>query len=114
MRKKLEAVMARWGSAMILRRRGEELPLRGFLQETGSRNWQNMEKVFTPLGEIPRGQYLYLGPVEPPAEVGDVLLMGERIFEVRRAEAIYCGDAPVYRWGLCVEKGGTDTWGNPS
>jgi len=106
--------MARWGSAMILRRRGEELPLRGFLQETGSRNWQNMEKVFTPLGEIPRGQYLYLGPVEPTVEVGDVLLTGGRIFEVRRAELIRYGDTPVYRWGLCVEKGGSDTWGRTS
>ena len=114
MRKMLEAVMTRWGTAMTLRRQGEELPLKGFLQETGSRNWQNMEKVFTPLGEIPRGQYLYLGPAAPAVAVGDVLLTKDRIFEVRRAEPIRCGDAVLYCWGLCVEKGGADTWGRTS
>lgn len=113
MRNTLEKVMERWGTSMSLLRQGKETPLKGFLQETGSRNWQNMEKVFTPLGEIPRGQYLYLGPLEPRVNVGDVLLQGNRIFEVRRAEAVYCGDGPVYCWGLCVEKGGEDTWGSP-
>lgn len=98
---------------MTLLHHGKETLLKGFLQETGSRNWQNMEKVFTPLGEIPRGQYLYLGPLDPRLAVGDVLLQGNRIFEVRRAEAVYYGDKPVYCWGLCVEKGGEDTWGNP-
>jgi len=112
MRRKLEKMMDRWGTTMTLQRDGVNWELKGFLQETGSRNWQNMEKVFTPLGEIPRGQYLYLGPLEPETGVGDVLLKGGRIFEIRRSEVIYFGDAPAYSWGLCVEKGGEDTWGS--
>lgn len=112
MRKMLEKVMDRWGTTVTLRRSGKAF--KAFLQETGSRNWQNMEKIFTPLGEVPRGQYLYLGPVEPAIAVGDVLLAGGRIFELRRSEVIYYGDTPVYSWGLCVEKGGEDTWASRS
>ena len=110
----LEKVMLRWGTAVALRRDGALRQYKAFIQETGSRNWQNMEKIFTPVGEIPRGQYLYLGPLEPRIQVGDVLLQGSRIFEIRRAETVYYGDSPAYCWGLCVEKGGEDTWGAQS
>jgi hypothetical protein len=114
MKRLLNQVMGRWGSTVTLQRGGQEISYKAFLQETGSRNWQNMEKVFTPLGEVPRGQYLYLGPAEPKLQVEDVLLLDDRIFAVRRAETVYYADAPIYCWGLCVEKGGKDTWGNPS
>jgi len=114
MEKTLEKIMDRWGTSVTLRSGGADTDFKAFLQETGSRTWQNMEKVFTPLGEVPRGQYLYLGPRKPVPQVGDVLIMGGRIFELRRAEEIYYGDKPVYCWGLCVEKGGEDTWASRS
>ena len=108
MRAMLEKVMGRWGTTVTLQRSGQSY--KAFLHETGSRTWQNMEKVYTPLGEVPRGQYLYMGPVEPALQVGDVLRCGGKIYELRRAEATLYGDLPIYCWGLCVEKGGEDTW----
>ena len=30
---------------------------------------------------------------------------------LRRAELVRDGNGPVYCWGMCVEKGGEDTWG---
>ena len=112
MRQMLQKVMDRWGSTVTLER--GNLSYKAFLHETGSRAWQNMEKVYTPLGEVPRGQYLYLGPAEPSLRVGDVLRQSGRIYELRRAEAVYYGDTAVYCWGLCVEKGGVDTWASQS
>lgn len=114
MEKTLEKIMDRWGKTVTLRSGETDTVLKAFLQETGSRAWQNMEKVFTPLGEVPRGQYLYLGPRAPVPQVGDLLFAGGRIFELRRAEEICYGDKPVYCWGLCVEKGGEDTWASQS
>lgn len=104
--------MNRWGTTVTLSRGNRSY--KAFLHETGSRTWQNMEKYYTPLGEIPRGQYLYLGPIDPMLQVGDVLRMRGRIYELRRAEAVYYSDTPVYCWGLCVEKGGEDTWARQS
>lgn len=112
MHSKLKKVMERWGKTVTLQRNGESF--KAFLQETGSRAWQNMEKAFTPLGEIPRGQYLYLGPKEPALAVGDVLLQGGRYYELRRTEMVYFGEKPAYCWGLCVEKGGEDRWASQS
>ena len=30
---------------------------------------------------------------------------------LRRTELILDANGPVYCWGICVEKGGEDTWG---
>lgn len=112
MRAMLEKVMSRWGTTVTLTRGNRSY--KAFLHETGSRTWQNMEKIYSPLGEVPRGQYLYLGPADPALQVGDVLRCSGKIYELRRAEPVYYGDKSVYCWGLCVEKGGEDTWASQS
>ena len=83
---------------------------RAFLQLVTSKSWQNMEKVFGPLGEIPRGQYLYIGPAAQDVSSADYLRCNGVDYLVRRAEPILLGDEALYIWGLCVRKGADDPW----
>lgn len=73
-----------------------------------------MVSLDTPLGEIPRGQYVYIGPADTAVVDGDTLLVGESSYVFRRVEPYYYGEEAIYLWGLCVEKGVNDTWGTAS
>ena len=68
----------------------------------------------TLLGEISRGQYAYIGPVDVEIREGDTLTLGEKTYLFRRVEPYYYGNEAIYNWGLCVEKGVNDTWGSQS
>ena len=107
----LKRLMARYGTAMTLLRGDNELPVKAFLQESRSQSQENAQRAFGPLGEVPKGLFVYLGPVEPEVDAGDLLQYGYRIFEFRRAETVMVGEEKAYIWGLCVEKGGDTQWG---
>ena len=95
-------------------RKAEGVTYRGFFQPVRSKSWQYLEGNYSPLGEVPRGQYVYIGPVEPGAQAGDTLTVDGKNYWLRRAELIRAGNGPVYCWGMCVEKGGEDNWGRQS
>ena len=103
MREILEGIIAHYGSAVTAVRNGQERGFRAFLQLVTSKSWQNMERVFGPLGEIPRGQYLYIGPAAQDVAQAEFLRCGG-------TESIYVGDEALYIWGLCVRKGADDPW----
>ena len=84
---------------------------RGFFQPVRSKSWQYLEGNYSPLGEVPRGQYVYIGPAEQEVAVGETLEVGGRDYMIRRVEPVYYGETVAYCWGMCVEKGGEDTWG---
>ena len=84
---------------------------RGFFQPVRSKSWQYLAGNYSPLGEVPRGQYVYIGPAGKPVAFGDTLEVGGRDYMVRRVEPVYYGENVAYYWGMCVEKGGEDTWG---
>ena len=86
--------------------------LRGFFRAVNSKSWQSMESEANLLGEITRGQYAYIGPAHGDVREGDTLTLGEKNYLLRRVEYYYCGNQPLYQWGLCVEKGVNDTWGS--
>ena len=88
--------------------------VRGFFRAVNSKSWQSMESEASLLGEITRGQYVYMGPVGVTVREGDTLTVGERAYLFRRVEPYYYGNQAVYQWGLCVEKGVNDTWGTQS
>lgn len=112
MRGAMEQMIRRYGTAMVLVHDGQEQQIRAFLQETRSHSQENVRREISPLGEISRGMYVYIGPVTPEAAAGDLLLFRERIFELRRAESVMVGDHKAYCWGLCVEKGSDSQWGS--
>lgn len=105
-------MMRRYGTPMTLEAGAYTYSIRAFIQDTQSRAKENVEREFSPLGEISKGMYIYIGPVTPAAEAGDHLVTEDRSFVVLRAENVMVGDRAAYRWGLCREKGGEGTWGS--
>ena len=101
MEKLIEAVLTGYGSEITI---GSQ-SVRGFLQPVTQTGIRSMERVFGPLGEIPQGQFLYLGPVTPALSRGDTLVCHDIPYLVRQVETIYLRDTPCYLWGLCVRKG---------
>lgn len=110
----METLFTRWGTDMTIVSAEEHKTVRGFFRAVNSKSWQNMESVVSLLGEISRGQYVYLGPADVAVKEGDTLLIGEKSYLFRRVEPYYFGNQPIYQWGLCVEKGVNDTWGTQS
>jgi len=114
MRQTVEKVMARHGTDMCIVSNGTEKAARGFFRAVNSKSWQSMESEANMLGEITRGQYVYMGPADIAVKEGDTLLVGNRSYLFRRVEPYYYGNEVVYLWGLCVERGVNDTWGTQS
>ncbi len=106
--------MADYGTDLTILRGEESKTVRGFFRAVNSKSWQSMESEATMLGEISRGQYAYLGPVDGDVREGDTIVLGERSYLLRRAEIYYYGNQALYQWGLCVERGVNDTWGSQS
>ena len=114
MRQMIEKILNGYGSAVTLLHQDSTFEIRAFFQPVRSKSWQNLTNVATPLGEVPRGQYVYIGPAETDVQQGDLLTIGGGKYIFRRVEPYWYGDEKVYIWGLCVEKGVNDTWGSQS
>lgn len=110
MRNTVEKVLCRYGREITVVRGEESLAFQGFFHHTGSKDWHNMEKAYTVLGQIPRGQYLVLAPAWTMLVVGDMILCDGRRFSVRRVESESFKEEQIYSWALCVELGKEDTW----
>lgn len=107
-------ILRQHGTKMELNRSGDVVTVRGFFQPVRSKSWQSMVNQETPLGEVFRGQYIYIGPADVEVSEGDILTVGEKCYFLRRVEQYRYGDEAVYTWGMCVEKGVNDTWGSQS
>lgn len=105
-------ILNQYGTAMTVTGSAGSTDVRGFFQPVRSKSWQNMVSLDTPLGEVPRGQYIYIGPPEAVARDGDILTVAGKDYVFRRVEPYYYGDTQMYLWGLCMEKGVNDTWGS--
>ena len=114
MKKIVDTILRQYGTEVTLTGNGGERKCRCFFQPVNSTSWQSIESVATPLGEVFRGQYAYIGPVDAAVREGDTLELGEKSYLFRRVEPYWYGKEPVYLWGLCVEKGVNDTWGSRS
>ena len=64
-------IFRRYGSLLQVRRGNRIMQLRGFLHLFTSRSWQNMEREYLPLGEIPLGQYILVVPASSGLVPGD-------------------------------------------
>lgn len=112
MKRILEGTFARYGRAAVLCSHGVEKTVKAFFHSSRSKSWQNMQRVYFPMGEIPRGQYLcYLLP--GTAVAGDVLTLDGQSYEICRAEEMWALGKAMYQWCLCIEKGGEEPWGLP-
>jgi len=107
-------VLQTYGTDLVLTGADGVKTLRGFFRAVNSKSWQSMESEATLLGEITRGQYVYMGPAGVTIQEGDTLTLGQKQYLMRRVEPYYYGNQAVYLWGLCVEKGVNDIWGTQS
>lgn len=114
MKQAVETAMQKYGTDMTIISGSEQKTARGFFRAVNSKSWQSMESEATLLGEITRGQYVYMGPMEVTVAEGDTLVIGSRSYLFRRVEPYYYGNQAIYQWGLCVEKGVNDIWETPS
>ena len=114
MKSMVSTIIRQYGTDMILTSASETKTVRGFFRAVNSKSWQSMESEASLLGEITRGQYVYMGPMDGAVKEGDTLILGDRSYLFRRTELYYYGNQAVYQWGLCVEKGVNDTWGSQS
>ena len=106
MRHVFDSLFARYGTQLSV----AGVAVRGFFYSVNSRSWQNMERAFVPLGEVPRGQYICILPASAQVTAGYTVGLDGKSYEIRRAEIVRAGATPVYYWCLCVEKGGEDSW----
>ena len=85
-----------------------EWSVRAVLEPVTSLSWQNMRRQMRALGQVPQGQFLYLGE----ADISQVPLVrkGETLFAVRRCEEISLGGKRLFYWGLCVPAGKEEAW----
>ena len=111
MRSIMDQVFARYGSDALLTTETGKQKVKVFFHSVNSRSWQNMERMFFPLGEIHRGQYICVLPIGAVAAAGDTVTVKGTNYKLRRVEEMFLKGESVYRWGLCVEKGGDDNWG---
>ena len=86
-------------------------PVRIFFQFSNSKSWDSMNPIITPVGQIPGGQYLYIGPAEVEIAAGDELRVNNTPYIMRRCEVYQTQEGPIYRWALCALKGKEVKWG---
>ena len=110
MRRMIDRALKRYGVAAVLEHEGKNIPLRTFFQPSMSKSWGSMNPIVTPLGQLPGGQYLYIGPAEQPISQGDVVQVSTGSYVIRRPETYLDRNGPVYQWALCVRKGSDQPW----
>ncbi len=108
----IEKILQKYGIPAILIHGGESIELRIFFQPSMSKSWQSMDPIVGPLGQLPGGQYLYIGPAGQELSQGDEVNVGGKGYILRRVELYLDHEGPAYWWGLGVRKGGEDTWGS--
>jgi len=106
----MDGVFARYGMDGVITSAAESRKVKLFFHAVNSRSWQNMERMFSPLGEIPRGQYLCLLPASAAVAAGDTVAVNGGEYRFCRVEPMATSEGTVYHWSLCVEKGGVDDW----
>lgn len=106
----IDKILKRYGTLLRRKHGQQEESFRGFLQPARSKSLQNLEMDFSPLGQTPDGMYVLLAPAHLEVECGDVVVLGNQYYELRRVENVMYGDKVLYIWALCREKGGEDTW----
>ena len=107
-------ILQKYGTLLTLCRGAESWAVKAFFQPVRSKSWEASDADYSPLGEIPRGRYVYIGPLQPEAAAGDTVMLDGKAYLMRRSEVIRGEKGPAYCWGLCLEKGGEDSWGRQS
>lgn len=108
----IASLLTRYGCKTQVVFQNTAVSVSAFLQPITSKSWQNMERIIPTGGEVPHGQYLYIGPPDTDITLAEHIVSDGKIYLVRRADTIVFQDERLYVWGLCVEGGREDPWTN--
>lgn len=97
MRAQLDAILREHGEDLTLIRResGEEAAVRAFVQPLLKEN-KDLPVTATPLGAVSDQRWLYVGPVLPELEPGDLIHQGSSRFVVQEAMTICFRRSALY------------------
>ena len=110
MKEQIAQLLRTWGSVVTVHFIDSAQEVRALIQPVTSRSWQNMERMIPVGGQIPRGQFLYIGPPEVDVTQATHLSLLGKNYIVRRVDSIIFRDQVLYLWGLLVEGGRDDPW----
>ena len=112
MRRMIGKILHNYGIPAVVTHEGADVTVRIFFQPSASKSWDSMNPIVGPLGQLPGGQYLYIGPAEQPISQGDQVDVNGESFIMRRVETYLDHSGPIYRWALCARKGSGEEWGS--
>ena len=111
MKQSVQASLERFGNTVTIENTdGTSVTVKALLQPVTSKSVQSMRWEIQPGGEIPIGQYLYIGPAEQQFNSVDYLSMSGGEYIVRRWETIRVRDTDLFVWALCAKSGREDPW----
>lgn len=114
MQRMVSTILRQYGTVIRISGAEGERTVKGLFQPVRAKSVQSMVSLETPLGEATRRQYVFIGPGDLEMTEGNVLSVGDREYFLQRMEKYHYCDQVIYTWGMCVEKGGADTWGTQS
>lgn len=109
MQKLMKRALTRYGITARVETKTGEQTTKVFFRSVKSEAQQSTERVFSPLGEIPRGRYICILPAQPEPKVEGTLTVHGKRYLLRQIEPVTVGEEMMCRWCLCVEKG-DDEW----
>lgn len=106
----IESILQGYGSLATITDGESARTFRAFIQPVTEKGWQNTKKIIASLGQVPKGQYVYIGPAEVELTQGQRLETRGQTFLVRRCEKVFLGEEAMYTWALLTKAGGADPW----
>ena len=79
MKRMIDQILRQYGVSAEVEHEGKVVRLRIFFQPSMSKSWDSMNPIVTPLGQLPGGQYLYIGPADQPIGQGDQVTVGGEV-----------------------------------
>lgn len=108
MQKLMDRILARYGTPAQVDTAEGKWEGKVFFRCVKSDAWQNVERMFNTLGEIPRGRYICLLPENVAVAPEDTLTVLGKQYLLRRVEKVTVFTEVMGQWCLCVEKGSLD------
>ena len=106
----IQSILTGYGSLVTIRDGESTRTFRAFIQPVTEKGWQNTRKIIASLGQVPKGQYVYIGPAEMELLEGQMLEARWQKYLVRRCEKVFLGEEAMYTWALLTKVGGADPW----
>ena len=100
--------LTRWGSRLQAVYTDRTEDFRAILEPVTSNALQNMRRQMAGLGQVPGGQFLYLG--DRDISRAEFLRRNGLCFLPRRCEAVCLGDRVLFYWGLATPVGEESEW----